>query len=94
MPDAAQRILADARLSAEHWRRAALWEAEAARRALASLGCAVILLKGSAFVAAGLDAGQGRAIGDLDILVPRARLDDVEHALLEAGWEMGKAQRL
>lgn len=90
MPDAAARILADARLSAEHWRRAALWEAEAARRALAPLGCPVILLKGTAFVAAGLDAGRGRAIGDLDILVPRDRLDEVEHALLETGWEWVK----
>lgn len=90
MPDAAARILADARLSAEHWRRAALWEAEAARRALAPLGCPVVLLKGTAFVAAGLDAGRGRSIGDLDILVPRDRLADVERALLDAGWEWVK----
>ena len=61
-----------------------------ARRALAPLGCPVILLKGTAFVAAGLEAGQGRAIGDLDILVPRDRLDDVEAALLAAGWEWVK----
>jgi Uncharacterised nucleotidyltransferase len=50
----------------------------------------VVLLKGTAFVAAGLDAGQGRSIGDLDILVPRASLDNVETALLAAGWEWVK----
>jgi len=49
-----------------------------------------VLLKGSAFVAAGLDAGRGRQIGDLDILVPRAALDEVEAALLAAGWEWVK----
>jgi len=90
MPDGVKAILADARAAAEHGRRAALWEAEMARRALAAVDCPVILLKGTAFVAAGLSAGQGRSIGDLDILVPRASLDAVEAALLAAGWEWVK----
>jgi hypothetical protein len=90
MPGAAARILADARASAAEQRRAALWEAEAARRALAGLDCPIVLLKGTALVAAGLEAGQGRSIGDLDILVPRDRIGDVEAALLAAGWEWVK----
>ncbi len=90
MPASVARILEDARASAEHGRRAALWEAEMARRALAPLGCPVVLLKGTAFVSAGLLAGRGRSIGDLDILVPRASLDAVEAALLAAGWEWVK----
>ena len=90
MPVAVKGILADARAAAEHGRRAALWEAEMARRALADVDCPVILLKGTAFVAAGLSAGQGRSIGDLDILVPRASIDAVEAALLAAGWEWVK----
>lgn len=90
MPAAARTILADARAAAEQGRRAALWEAEMARRALAGIGCPVVLLKGTAFVAAGLSAGQGRSIGDLDILVPRASIDRVEAALLAAGWEWVK----
>jgi len=90
MPEAVARILSDARASAEQGRVAALWEAEAARRALAPLGVPVVLLKGTAFVAAGLDAGRGRSIGDLDILVPRDSLDAVEAALLAAGWEWVK----
>jgi hypothetical protein len=90
MPDGVKVILADARAAAEHGRRAALWEAEMARRALADVDCPVILLKGAAFVAAGLSAGQGRSIGDLDILVPRASIDAVETALLAAGWEWVK----
>lgn len=90
VPPGVARILADARASAEQGRVVALWEAEAARRALAPLGVPLVLLKGTAFVAADLRAGQGRSIGDLDILVPRETLDAVEAALLGAGWEWVK----
>lgn len=90
VPSAAARLLEDARASAEHGRVAALWEAEMARRALAPLDLPVLLLKGTAFVAAGLGAGVGRSIGDLDILVPRDRIEAVEAALLAAGWEWVK----
>jgi hypothetical protein len=90
MPAAAARILADARASAVEQRRAALWEAEAARRALAAVEAPVVLLKGTAYAAAGLNAGEGRSIGDLDILVSRTALEEVERALLDAGWEWVK----
>jgi hypothetical protein len=90
VPEAVAAILADARVSAETGRTAALWEAEMIRRALLPIGCRVVLLKGTAFVAAGLEAGQGRSIGDTDILVPRDALDAVEAALLAAGWEWVK----
>jgi Uncharacterised nucleotidyltransferase len=90
IPEAAGRVLAAAKVTAETGRTAALWEAEMARRALAPLGIPMILLKGTAFIAAGLDAGRGRLIGDLDILVPRDRLDEVEAALIAAGWEWVK----
>jgi hypothetical protein len=89
-PAAAERILADARASAEQGRTAALWEAEMARRALAPLDMPVVLLKGTAFVAAGLSAGVGRSIGDLDILVPHDRIEEAEAALLASGWEWVK----
>ena len=85
-----ERILEDARRDAAYAKTQALWEAEMARRALAGTGVPVILLKGTAFAAAGLSAGEGRSIGDLDILVPFARLDDVQQALLAAGWEWVK----
>ncbi len=90
MPGAARRVLADARATVEQGRLAALWEAEMARRALAGTDIPVVLLKGTAFVAAGLAAGMGRQIGDLDILVPRERIDEAEARLLAAGWEWVK----
>ncbi|CAN5289844.1 nucleotidyltransferase family protein [soil metagenome] len=90
IPTEAKRVLSAALANAETGRMHALWEAEMAFRALGPLDVPVVLLKGTAFVAAGLDAGRGRLIGDLDILVPRPNLDRVEGALLAAGWEWVK----
>jgi hypothetical protein len=90
LPGAVALVLADARAGAEAARRSALWEAEMVRRALAPLDVPVILLKGTAYAAAGLSAATGRQIGDCDILIPRAALDAVEAALIDAGWEWVK----
>lgn len=90
VPATVQPILADARLDAEREARQALWEADRAEQALAPLGLPVVLLKGTAYVAAGMRAGEGRFIGDLDILVPRASMKDVERRLISAGWEWVK----
>jgi Uncharacterised nucleotidyltransferase len=90
LPARVEALLEAARSDGEAARTQALWEAEMARRALAPLGVPVVLLKGTAYAAAGLEAGRGRSIGDLDILVPRSALPDVERALLAAGWEWVK----
>ncbi len=90
VPEEVAASLADHRASAEEGRRVALWEAEMCRRALAPLGIATVLLKGTAYAAADLAAAQGRQIGDLDILVPRDRLAEAEKALRAAGWEWVK----
>jgi hypothetical protein len=87
VPPRVAAILESAQRDAAYARTQALWEAEMARRALAPLAVPVILLKGTAFHAADLDACQGRSVGDLDILVPRAEIERVEEALIEAGWE-------
>lgn len=90
VPDAVAPILSDARRDAEREARQALWEADRAAEALSGLNVPVVLLKGTAYAAAGLRAGQGRFIGDLDILVPREAMKRVEDALLGAGWEWVK----
>lgn len=90
VPDAVARILDEARVNAEYQRRSALWEADCARRALADYPGIVVLMKGTAYVAAGLKAGEGRHIGDLDIMVMRGDLAQVEAMLLNAGWEWVK----
>jgi len=87
VPARVAAIFEGARRDMAYARTQALWEAEMARRALAPLGVPMILLKGTAFHAANFDACRGRSVGDLDILVPRAGIERVEEALIEAGWE-------
>ncbi len=87
LPPTTAALLAAQRAATAVAQTKALWEADRARTALAPLGIAPILLKGTAYMAAALEAGIGRQIGDLDILVPRDRLDEAEAALLAAGWQ-------
>ncbi len=61
-------------------------EVQAIARALAPVGEPAVLLKGAAYVQAGLTAARGRMVSDVDILVPRHRLAEVESALMMAGW--------
>lgn len=91
VPPLVGAMLADIRRDAAQARTQAVWEAEMARRALAATGVPVVLLKGTAYAAADLAPAPGRSIGDLDILVPRTALPEVETALLAAGWEWVKA---
>jgi len=90
LPDAVAGILEEARVNAEYQRRSALWEADSARRALADYQGKVVLMKGTAYAAAGLKASEGRHIGDLDLMVAREDLPQVEAMLLTAGWEWVK----
>ncbi len=90
VPEQVQPVLKDAIQATDLARRQALWEADCARRALTSLNCKTVLMKGTAYVAADLDAGVGRSIGDLDIMVARDELSAVEELLLDAGWEWVK----
>lgn len=55
-------------------------------RAVGKQDAPVILLKGAAYLMAGLPPARGRLIGDLDLMVPRARIIDVERALVAKGW--------
>jgi hypothetical protein len=55
--------------------------------ALKGTGVVPILLKGAAFVVAGLPAGRGRCSNDIDILVSRSELQIVEQSLVAAGWQ-------
>ncbi|GAB3267116.1 nucleotidyltransferase domain-containing protein [Chitinimonas naiadis] len=62
------------------------WEVSCIRAALAQTGVPLVLLKGAAYVAAGLPAADGRVFNDVDILVPKAAIADVESALMLHGW--------
>jgi hypothetical protein len=55
-------------------------------RALAPTGVPVVLLKGAAYLLADMPAARGRMFSDIDILVPRATLPEVEAKLMLNGW--------
>jgi hypothetical protein len=64
----------------------------AVRREIREIACAlqhldvpVILLKGAAYLVADLPPARGRFFSDIDILVPKGRLPDVESALMLDG---------
>ena len=46
----------------------------------------IVLLKGVAYLAGGLPCADGRALSDIDVLVPPLALDAFEEALRAAGW--------
>lgn len=67
-------------------RRAVRWELVQLSTALADLAGPVLLLKGAAYVAGELPPAAGRLFSDIDLLVPRAQLDEAEAALMLTGW--------
>lgn len=91
LPPPVAALFADQRGAADVAQKQALWEAEMARRALAPQGIEFVLLKGTAYAAAGLSCSAGRQIGDLDILVGAHDIRRAENALLNAGWEWVKS---
>ena len=56
------------------------------RETLSSCGIPLILLKGAAYVLADLPSASGRVFADIDILVPRDKLEEAESALMLTGW--------
>lgn len=85
-PDAARRHLELAGSIAERHQRAVTSELRSVWAALAPLDIPVVLLKGAAYGAQGLRAGDGRIYNDIDLLVPKAQIEEVERRLLHAGW--------
>lgn len=86
VPAPARTHLEWARVAAERHAQAVRYEVRQIGQALSGLGLPLILLKGAAYAMAGLAAGRGRVFSDIDILVPKERLGQVEAALMLNGW--------
>lgn len=86
LPSEARLHLEAAATLAEKQQIAVRWEVGKILEALADLAFPVIVLKGSAYVMAGLPSASGRLFNDIDILVPRELLGQVEAALMLGGW--------
>ncbi len=74
------------RAVANQHRRAVKWEANRVVAALGDAGYDIIFLKGGAYVLSDSPAGHGRLVSDVDIMVPKACIDDAERRLTGAGW--------
>ena len=79
-------LWADHCVAADQARRVR-WEIDRLHRALGPLGIPWALLKGAAYIAAGLPPAQGRLLADVDVLVPRNALPEVERQLQLHGWQ-------
>ena len=86
LPEPVQMHLRSAMILASRQRTELGYESQAIMDALASAGIRPVLLKGAAYVLTGQQAGRGRLVSDVDILVPHERLNEVEAALMMAGW--------
>lgn len=71
---------------AERQQHEVRWEVDCIARALRHVAAPVVLLKGSAYLMAGLPPARGRLFSDIDIMVPREAVERVEGALFAAGW--------
>jgi len=83
---AARPHLLSAAAIAHQQGRAVQWETRCIHEALAPTGVPVILLKGAAYVMSGLPTCHGRVFSDVDILVPKESITEVETALAINGW--------
>jgi hypothetical protein len=61
-------------------------EVDVLAKILLPMGIPVVLLKGAAYVVARRSAARGRLLSDIDVLVPRERIAEVESALMLSGW--------
>jgi hypothetical protein len=86
VPAQALNHLRSAALMAERQHLSVRQEAKLLRKTLDHEGLPLILLKGAAYVVAGLPAAAGRVFADVDILVPKLQLPAVESALMLSGW--------
>lgn len=86
VPPAPRHHLQSTLVAAQALARSVRWEIRCLCKALAGMEIPLLLLKGAAYCAADLAPNQGRIYQDVDIMVPKDKLERVEQHLLVAGW--------
>lgn len=89
LPERPRRHMQAAQFVAAKHARDVLYELDRIHEVLGSVLGTIVLLKGAAYLAAGLPACRGRVFNDIDILVPEEKLGAVESLLQFAGWRAG-----
>ena len=79
-----------ANVLAEDRERMIRWEVNRVQRALIDVGTPLVLLKGAAYVMAGLPCARGRLASDVDIMAPKSHINLIEKALQTHGWDVMK----
>lgn len=92
IPPRAGAHLESARIVADNEQRIMRWEVNRIARALDGLDTPIVLLKGAAYLMLALPVARGRLSSDVDILVPKEMLGEVEKALLSHDWEHVKLE--
>jgi len=85
-PDYAASHFHSAKVFFTSQQRILRWELHLLADVFKQLQLPLVLLKGSAYAAADLEASRGRIFNDIDILVPEDRLEQVKNALVWHGW--------
>jgi len=86
VPERPRTHLLATKVVAEKHAQQVRWEIHRIRHAIAPTGVPLLLLKGAAYLAAGLPPARGRLFTDIDFLVPKEELSTVERMLLAHGW--------
>lgn len=86
LPSPQQHYLRGALYLVERQRHEVLGELAHVRRALRNIATPMVLLKGAAYLFAGLPPARGRVFSDIDLMVQRSQIAAVEGALLAGGW--------
>lgn len=86
VPEAARPHLQAATIIAQRQDIAIHWEVSCIRTALNGTGVPLVLLKGAAYVLAELPAANGRLFSDVDVIVPKESIPNIESALMLNGW--------
>ena len=92
LPVSVQQQFTAAQVFVTHYQRTARWEINRILAALEGSDVPLVLLKGSAYILAGLPPSRGRRLSDVDLLVPRELLENFEQTLLASGWEAVKLE--
>lgn len=87
LPEKVQEHFTAARTLINYRHRLALWEINRLQQALSPHQLEFIVLKGSAYLLAELPFATSRLFADVDILVDKAELSQVEQVLLNQNWQ-------
>jgi hypothetical protein len=90
IPEKARERFDAAAIAIDSSHTAVGYELDRVLRALGEVDTPLVLLKGAAYLMADLPPARGRFIGDLDFLVPRAHIAEVEGKLRARGWAAGE----